>query len=121
MAGWTVAYKNAVQDSGSPATIYISLYVGDPTTTGGTELSATGYARQSCSLGASATGTTSNTAAVVFSATGTNLGTPTYAGWHSAATGGTVYGGDALATGGRAMVTGATLTFTTGAIDLTIT
>ena len=120
MAGWTTAYKNVVQDSGSPATIYISLYVGDPTTTGGAELTATGYARQSCSLGTSTGGTVSNTADVVFSATGTNLGTPTYAGWHSASTGGTVYGGSALSTG-RAMVTGATLTFTTGAIDLTIT
>lgn len=119
MAGWTTTYKNLVQDSGSPATIYISLYVGDPTTTGGAELTATGYARQSCAVGASVAGVVSNTANVVFSATGTNLGTPTYAGWHSALTSGTVYGGAALSTG-RAMVTGATLTFVTGAIDLTI-
>ena len=119
MAGWTTAYKNLVQDSGSPATIYVSLYSGDPTTTGGTELSGTGYARQSCALGASVAGVVSNTANVAWSATGGNMGTGDYAGWHSTATGGTVYGGSALSAS-RAMVTGATLTFTTGAIDLTI-
>lgn len=116
--GWTVAYRNLVQDSGSPATIYISLYNGDPEGAG-SELTGGGYARQSCALGASATGNTSNTANIVFTATG-NMGTATYAGWHSAATGGTLYGGDALSAS-RSMVTGATLTFVTGAIDLQIT
>lgn len=115
--GWTTAYKNLVQDSGSPATIYISLFNGDPEGAG-TELTGGGYARQSCSLGASAAGVVSNTADIVFTATG-NMGTATYSGWHSASTGGSLYGGDALSAS-RSMVTGATLTFVTGAIDLTI-
>jgi len=116
--GWTTAYRNLVQDSGSPANIYVSLYNGDPEGAG-TELTGGGYARQTCAIGTSASGVTSNTANEVFTATG-NMGTATYAGWHSAATGGTLYGGDALSAS-RSMVTGATLTFVTGAIDLTIT
>ena len=116
--GWTTAYKNLVQDSGSPATIYIALYNGDPEGAG-SEITGATWARQSCSLGASATGTTSNTGNVVFTATG-NQGTADYAAWYSASTGGTLYGGDALSAS-RSMVTGATITFVTGAIDLTIT
>ena len=116
--GWTTAYRNLVQDSGSPATIYIALYNGDPEGAG-SELSGGGYSRQSCSLGASASGTVSNTADIVFTATG-DMGSADYSAWYSAATGGTLYGGDALSQT-RSMVTGATLTFVTGAIDLTIT
>jgi len=115
--GWTTAYRNLVQDSGSPATVHIALFNGDPEDAG-IELTGGGYSRQSCSLGASASGTVSNTANIVFTATG-NMGTATYSAVYSASTGGTLYVGDALSAS-RSMVTGATLTFVTGAIDLTI-
>ena len=85
----------------------------------GSELTGGGYARQSCALGTATGGTVSNTADEVFTATG-NMGTADYAAVYSASTGGTLYVGSALSTG-RAMVTGATLAFVTGAIDLTIT
>jgi hypothetical protein len=114
---WEVVYKNLVQDSGSPATIYIALFNGDPQGAG-SEITGATWARQSCSLGTASTGTVSNTANVVFTATG-NQGSADYAAWYSASTGGTLYGGGAL-TATRSMVTGATLTFVTGAIDLTI-
>lgn len=116
--GWTTNYRNLVQDSGSPATVYIALFNGDPEGAG-SELTGGGYARQTCALGTATGGTVSNTADEVFTATG-NMGTADYAAVYSASTGGTLYVGSALSTG-RAMVTGATLTFVTGAIDLTIT
>lgn len=115
--GWTTAYKNLVQDSGSPATVYIALFNGDPEGAG-SEITGATWARQSCALGSSAGGVVSNTGNVVFTATG-NQGTATYAAAYSASTGGTLYVGAALSAS-RSMVTGASITFATGAIDLTI-
>ena len=119
--GWTTAYKTLVADSGHPTTVYVGLYNGDPEGAG-TELTGGGYSRQSMTPAAAfVTGTaarTSNNGDVVFTATG-NMGTATYGSIHSAATGGTLYVGDALSAS-RSMVTGATLTFVTGAIDLDI-
>lgn len=115
--GWTTTYKNLTQDSGSPASAYAALFNGDPEGAG-TELTGGGYARQLFSIGTSTGGVVSNTGNAVFTATG-NMGTATYGAIYSAATGGTLYVGGPLSAS-RSMVTGATLTFVTGAIDLTI-
>lgn len=113
---WEVAFKNLVLDSGTPATVHIALFNGDPTTTGGVEVT---LPRQSAALGTAASGIVSNTANVVFTATG-NEGNATHAAGYSAATGGSLYISGALSAT-RSMVTGATLTFVTGAIDIAVT
>ena len=55
-AGWT----------GLGASLYLSLHSGAPSTTGANELSANGYARQACTIGASSSGTKTNANSINF-------------------------------------------------------
>lgn len=78
----------------APATLYIGLYTATPNDAGGgTEVSGTGYARQSAAFTTSGD-TTSNTSAIEFPTAGSNWGTVTHVGVFDASTSGNllVYG-----------------------------
>lgn len=84
----------------SPATIYVGLHTADPTDAGtGTEVSGSGYARQSIAFDASSSGTASNSAAVEFpAASGGDFGTVTHIGIWDALTSGNLLFHSALTT-----------------------
>jgi hypothetical protein len=66
---------------------YVSLHSADPSTTGGSEMSGGGYARQACSWNAASARSKTNSSTLAFTTTG---GTPvTWAGTFSAVTAGT--------------------------------
>ena len=90
---------------------YVALHTGDPGTTGASENSGGGYARQACSWNAAASAAKTNSTALTFTTAGV---TPiTYlAGW-SAVTVGTYGIGAAL----TSAVTAATITVAAGAIS----
>ena len=78
----------------APATLYVGLYTATPNDAGGgTEVSGTGYARQSAAFTTSGD-TTSNTAAIEFPTAGSSWGTVTHVGVFDASTSGNllVYG-----------------------------
>jgi hypothetical protein len=91
-----VAERNQMLTSETSRLAYISLHTADPSTTGTAE--ATGgspaYARKALAWGAASAGSISATQ-VAFDAP---AGSYSYVGFWSAATGGTFYGGAALAT-----------------------
>jgi len=74
----------------APAAVYVGLHTADPTDAGtGTEVSGSGYARQSMAFGAASSGTASNSAAVEFpAASGGSWGTITHIGiWDASSAG----------------------------------
>ena len=78
----------------APSTLYVALYTAAPSDTGGgTEVSGTGYARQTATFTTSGA-TTSNDAAIEFPTAGSNWGTVTHVGVFDASTAGNllVYG-----------------------------
>lgn len=78
----------------APATLYVGLYTAAPSDTGGgTEVSGTGYARQTATFTTSGD-TTSNDSAIEFPTAGSNWGTVTHVGVFDASTSGNmlVYG-----------------------------
>ena len=105
-----------------PTAWYVALYTAAPSDSGGgTEVSGSGYSRQSVTM-ASATspgGTTSNTGAVSFTASGGDWGTITHIGIHDASTGGNLLWHGSM-TASKTVADGDTLQFATGNIDLTI-
>lgn len=105
-----------------PTAWYVALYTAAPSDSGGgTELSGSGYARESVTFAAatSGTGTTSNTGAVVFTADGGDWGSVTHMGIHDAVTGGNLLWHGALAAA-KTVADGDTLEFAVGNIDLTV-
>ena len=75
----------------SPATVYVSLYVSDPTDAdSGTEVSTsgTGYARTAVTFGAPSNGVSTNSADVTFPTATASWGTVTHIGIHDASTSG---------------------------------
>ena len=75
----------------SPATVYVSLYVSDPTDAdSGTEVSTsgTGYARTAVTMGAPSNGVSTNSADVTFPTSTSGWGTVTHIGIHDASTAG---------------------------------
>lgn len=105
-----------------PTAWYVALYTAAPSDAGGgTEVSGSGYSRQSVTFDAatSGTGTTSNSGAVTFTAAGGSWGTITHLGIHDASTGGNLlWHGSLLAS--KTIADGDTLEFAIGNIDLTV-
>ncbi len=105
-----------------PTNWYVALYTTAPSDSGGgTEVTGSGYARQTVAFDAATlgTGTTSNTGAVTFTAAGGDWGAITHIGIHDAATGGNLlWHGSLLAS--KTIADGDTLEFAIGNIDLTV-
>jgi hypothetical protein len=105
-----------------PTSWYVALFTAAPSDSGGgTEVSTGGYSRQSVtfSAGSSPGGTTSNSGSVSFTASGANYGTVTYIGIFDASTSGNLLWHGAL-TASRTVNDGDTLSFSSGAIVLTM-
>ena len=105
-----------------PTAWYVALYTAAPSDSGGgTEVSGSGYARQTVAFSAAATpgGTTSNTGAVTFTAAGGNWGSISHIGLHDALTGGNLLWHGAM-TAAKTIADGDTLEFAIGNIDLTL-
>lgn len=105
-----------------PTAWYVALYTAAPSDSGGgTEVSGSGYSRQTVAFGAAATpgGTTSNTGAVSFTASGGSWGTITHMGIFDASTSGNLLWHGAL-TASKTVGDGDTLEFAIGNIDLTL-
>ena len=105
-----------------PTAWYVALYTSAPSDAGGgTELSGSGYARESAAFSAatSGTGTTSNSGAIVFTADGGDWGSVTHMGIHDAVSGGNLLWHGALAAA-KTVLDGDSLEFAVGNIDLTV-
>lgn len=105
-----------------PTAWYVGLFTSAPSDAGGgTEVSGSGYARESVTFGAATSGggTTSNTGAVSFTASGGSWGTITHIGIFDASTAGNLLWHGAL-TASKTVADGDTLEFATGNIDLTL-
>ncbi|NDB59175.1 hypothetical protein EB001_12085 [bacterium] len=105
-----------------PTAWYVALYTAAPSDSGGgTEVTGSGYARQSVTFDAASSpgGTTSNNNTVSFTASGGNYGTVTHIGIHTASTGGQLLWHGAM-TASKTVNDGDTLEFSIGNIDLTL-
>ena len=105
-----------------PTNWYVALYTAAPSDSGGgTELSGSGYSRESVTFAAatSGTGTTSNSGAVVFTADGGDWGSVTHMGIHDASSSGNLLWHGALAAA-KTVLDGDSLEFAVGNIDLTV-
>lgn len=105
-----------------PTAWYLALFTAAPSDSGGgTEVSGSGYARQSIAFAAatSGAGTTDNTGLVSFTASGGNFGTITHVGIFDASTAGNLLWWGAM-TASRTINDGDTLEFAVGAVDLTM-
>jgi hypothetical protein len=105
-----------------PTDWYVALYTAAPNDAGGgTEVSGSGYSRQSVAFDAatSGAGTTSNTGDVVFTAAGGSWGTITHIGIFDASTAGNLLWHGSLVAS-KTVADGDTLQFSTGNIDLTL-
>ena len=105
-----------------PTSWYIALFTAAPSDSGGgTEVTGSGYARQSVTFdaGSSPGGTTQNSGAVSFTASGGNFGTVTHIGIFDAVSGGNLLWHGAM-TASKTINDGETLEFSAGNIDLTI-
>lgn len=72
-----------------PTTRYLALFTATPGESGGgTEVSGSGYARQTIAFAAASSGATSNSGAVTFTASGGSFGTVTSVGIFDASTSG---------------------------------
>jgi hypothetical protein len=102
-----------------PTTVYVGLSTGSfNDDNSGTELSGSGYARQSIAFGAAASGTASNSGAVDFPAATGSWGTVSHFGIFDASTGGNLLIHGAL-TASKAVATGDILRIATGDMDIT--
>jgi hypothetical protein len=105
-----------------PTAWYVALYTAAPDDTGGgTEVSGSGYSRQSVTFGAASSpgGTTSNTGAVTFTASGGSWGTVSHIGIFDNSSGGNLLWHGAM-TASKSVADGDTLEFSIGNIDLTL-
>ena len=105
-----------------PTAWYVGLFTAAPSDSGGgTEVSGSGYARQSATFAAatSGAGTTDNSAAVTFTAAGGSWGTITHIGIFDALTTGNLLWHGAM-TASKTIADGDTLEFAIGNIDLTL-
>lgn len=91
---------------------YVSLHSATTSTTGASELSGGGYARQACSWNAASGGAKTNSSSLSFTTAGTTAAT--YFGTESASTAGTFGIGGAL----TSSVTAVTITIAAGALSL---
>jgi hypothetical protein len=105
-----------------PTAWYVALYTSAPSDAGGgTELSGSGYARETVAFAAatSGAGTTSNSGVVVFTADGGDWGSVTHMGIHDASSSGNLLWHGALAAA-KTVLDGDSLEFAVGNIDLTV-
>jgi hypothetical protein len=103
----------------SPTTVYLALYLDDPTDADtGTEVAGGGYARQAITFSRTAN-TVSNDAAISYTAAGAAYGTITHVGVHDALAAGNLLFKAAL-TVPKVIDDGDTLTFAIGDIDFTL-
>ena len=102
-----------------PTTVYVGLSTGSfNDDNSGTELTGSGYSRQSIAFGAAASGTASNSGTVDFPAATGNWGTVSHFGIFDASTGGNLLIHGAL-TASKAVDTGDILRIATGDMDIT--
>ena len=105
-----------------PTAWYVGLFTAAPSDSGGgTEVSGSGYARQSVTFAAATTvaGTTDNTTTVTFTAAGGSWGTVSHIGIFTALTAGSLLWHGAM-TASKTIADGDTLEFAIGNIDLTL-
>lgn len=105
-----------------PTSWYVALYTAAPSDSGGgTEVSGSGYSRQSVAFAAATSpgGTTSNTDAVTFTAAGGSWGTVSHIGIFDASTAGNLLWHGAMIAS-KTIADGDTLEFAVGNIDLTL-
>jgi hypothetical protein len=105
-----------------PTAWYVALYTAAPSDSGGgTEVSGSGYTRQSVTFDAATSpgGTTSNNNTVSFTASGAGYGTVTHIGIFTAATAGNLLWHGSM-TASKTVADGDTLEFSIGNIDLTL-
>ena len=105
-----------------PTAWYVALYTAAPSDSGGgTEVSGSGYSRQSVTFDAASSpgGTTSNASAASFTASGGNWGTITHMGIFDASTAGNLLWHGSLSAS-KTVNDGDTLEFAIGNIDLAL-
>lgn len=105
-----------------PTAWYVALYTAAPSDSGGgTEVSGSGYTRQTVAFAAASSpgGTTDNTGSVSFTAGGGNWGSITHIGIFDASSAGNLLWHGSLSTP-KTVNDGDTLQFAAGAIDLTL-
>lgn len=103
----------------APSTLYVALYTAAPGETGGgTELSGSGYARQTAAFTTSGN-TTSNSAAIEFPTATAAWGTITHVGVFDASTAGNLLVYTAL-TASKTIDSGDVLRIPTGDLDITM-
>lgn len=105
-----------------PTAWYVALYTAAPSDSGGgTEVTGSGYSRQSVTFDAAATpgGTTSNNNLVSFTASGGDFGTVSHIGIFDASTSGNLLWHGAM-TASKPVSDGETLEFSVGNIDLVL-
>jgi len=125
MGKFAVAVKNGWLDDVTSTTLYMSLFVGDPTDSG-VEISGANYARvevPATSWGTADAGAVSNTAAVTFpKSTGVQSADDvTYFALYTASTGGDLkFYDDLPAAQQQPVVENNTVSFAIGDIDLTV-
>lgn len=102
-----------------PSTVYVGLSTASLNDdNSGTELSGSGYARQSATFSAASSGTTSNSAAIEFPAATGSWGTVSHFGIYDAASSGNLLIHGAFTTG-KAIASGDILKIATGDLDIT--
>jgi len=102
-----------------PTTVYVGLSTGSfNDDNSGTELSGSGYARQSIAFNAASSGTADNSGAVDFPAATGSWGTVSHFGLFDASTGGNLLIHGAL-TASKAVATGDILRIAAGDMDIT--
>ena len=104
----------------SPATVYVSLYLTDPTDAdSGTEVSGGSYARTAVTMGAPSDGVTTNSADVTFPTCTSSWGTVTHIGIHDASTAGNLLFHTILDTA-KTIDSGDIFKITTGNLSVTL-
>jgi hypothetical protein len=103
----------------APSTLYVALFTNDPGEAGtGTELSGSGYARQSVAFTVTGNAAT-NSAAIEFPTATASWGTVTHAAIYDASSSGNILASSALSTS-KTIDTGDVLRFPAGDIDITL-
>lgn len=104
----------------SPATVYVGLFLTDPTDAGtGTQVSGGSYARQAATFGAPSNGASTTTADITFPTATANWGTIPYFGIFDASTSGNMLYHGAL-NNSKTIETGDILKIETGNLTVTL-
>jgi hypothetical protein len=104
---------NGLDGTGSVnAMTHVALHTADPGTTGASEATGGGYARQACTWNAAASSAKTNSSALTFTTTGAT-GNTHFAGWDAATVGNYGIGGALAST-----VTAVTVTVAAGALSI---